>query len=265
MLVSITHKTSYEFGHPVHYALQKVRLIPRDTPQQRVLEWNLSVDNGTRQVSYFDHHGNVTELVSADADASSLSISVSGRVETRDTAGVLGNVKGPMPIWFYRLQTKLTHPGAGIERLAKGLRGASDTLGALHALSEAIRGEVEYGTGSTGADTVAEAALQGGRGVCQDHAHIFVSAARVAGIPARYVSGYLLMDDRIEQDATHAWAEAFVEHLGWVGFDISNGHSPDERYVRIATGADYTDAAPISGLRQGHGDERLIVSLQVQQ
>ena len=80
-----------------------------------------------------------------------------------------------------------------------------------------------------------------------------------------YVSGYLMMSDRVDQDATHAWAEAYVEHIGWVGFDVSNGYSPDERYVRVATGLDYRDASPITGLRYGAGSEDMIVSLQVQQ
>lgn len=85
------------------------------------------------------------------------------------------------------------------------------------------------------------------------------------GIPARYVSGYLMMDDRIEQDAGHAWAEAHVEGLGWVGFDISNGISPDARYVRVATGRDYSDAAPITGIRYGARDEAMHVKLAVEQ
>ncbi|MEX0339167.1 MAG: transglutaminase domain-containing protein [Arenibacterium sp.] len=265
MLVSITHETAYRFGAPVHYALQKVRLIPRDTPQQRVLDWTVSIENGTREVGYFDHHGNVTELISTDDAATSLTVAVKGRVETSDTSGVLGHEKSAMPVWLYRRQTELTEPGENISGLAESLRGATDQLASLHSLSESIRSAVAYGTGSTYADTKAEEAMVGGKGVCQDHSHIFISAARAADIPARYISGYLLMDDRIHQDATHAWAEAYVENLGWVGFDVSNGYSPDERYVRVAVGADYLDAAPISGLRQGMGDESMIVSLQVQQ
>ena len=74
-----------------------------------------------------------------------------------------------------------------------------------------------------------------------------------------------MMSDRVDQDATHAWAEIHVEHIGWVGFDVSNGYSPDERYVRVATGLDYRDASPITGLRYGSGNEDMIVSLQVQQ
>jgi transglutaminase-like putative cysteine protease len=103
------------------------------------------------------------------------------------------------------------------------------------------------------------------RGVCQDHSHIFVAAARAMGYPARYVSGYLMMNDRVHQDASHAWAEAHVEGVGWVGFDVSNGISPDARYVRVATGLDYREAAPVSGLRFGRGGEALSIDIQVQQ
>jgi len=100
--------------------------------------------------------------------------------------------------------------------------------------------------------------------VCQDHAHIFIGAARAAGIPARYISGYLMMDDRIDQEATHAWAEAHVEGLGWVGFDVSNGICPDPRYVRVATGSDYRDAAPITGISIGATAEVLTVGVAVE-
>ncbi|CAN0514404.1 unnamed protein product, partial [Scytosiphon promiscuus] len=113
--------------------------------------------------------------------------------------------------------------------------------------------------------TTAEQALDGNAGVCQDHAHIFIAAARELGYPARYISGYLMMDDRVDQDASHAWAEVYVPHLGWVGIDVSNIISPDERYVRIATGLDFNEASPIRGMRIGNSDERMVVSLQVQQ
>ncbi|MCZ9335514.1 transglutaminase-like domain-containing protein, partial [Klebsiella pneumoniae] len=88
---------------------------------------------------------------------------------------------------------------------------------------------VAYVPGTTDVATAAEAALANGSGVCQDHAHIFISAARLLGVPARYVSGYLLMEGQSEQTATHAWAEAYVEDLGWVGFDAANGVAPDEK------------------------------------
>jgi transglutaminase-like putative cysteine protease len=135
----------------------------------------------------------------------------------------------------------------------------------LHNLSAMIRERVTYDVGHTEVDTSAEEAVIAGHGVCQDHAQIFIAAARSIEIPARYVSGYLMMDDRIEQEATHAWAEAWVQGLGWLGFDISNGISPDPRYVRVATGRDYRDAAPITGISFGSIAENLTVELAVEQ
>ena len=104
-----------------------------------------------------------------------------------------------------------------------------------------------------------------GSGVCQDHTHIFIAAARRLGFPARYVSGYLMLDRCAEQAASHAWAEAHVGGLGWVAFDVANGISADERYVRVATGRDYRDAMPVSGIRFGHAEERLAVQITVEQ
>ncbi|WP_335337308.1 transglutaminase family protein [Celeribacter marinus] len=94
---------------------------------------------------------------------------------------------------------------------------------------------------------------------------IFIAALRHAGMASRYVSGYLMMDDRVDQDATHAWAEAHIEGFGWVGFDVSNGISPDERYVKLAVGRDSIDAAPVSGIRMGNARESMSVTLLVQQ
>ena len=135
----------------------------------------------------------------------------------------------------------------------------------LHNLSTTISERVGYETGQTHVNTTAEEAAAAARGVCQDHAQIFISAARTIDVPARYVSGYLMMNDRTEQEATHAWAEAWVQGLGWVGFDVSNGISPDPRYVRVATGRDYRDAAPITGISFGPAAEQLTVSLAVEQ
>jgi transglutaminase-like putative cysteine protease len=125
---------------------------------------------------------------------------------------------------------------------------------------------VPYVLGVSDATDSAEVALARGAGVCQDHTHIFLACAREAGVPARYVSGYLMLDDTTQQSAMHAWAEAHVQGLGWVGFDVSNGICPDDRYVRVATGVDYSDAAPVTGTRIGGGTaETLAVQIQVAQ
>ena len=135
----------------------------------------------------------------------------------------------------------------------------------LHELMGAIGEAIIYETDTTDAETNAEEALKLGRGVCQDHAHVFIATARLLGFPTRYVSGYLMMMDRVEQEAGHAWAEAWVDGLGWTGFDVSNRICPDARYIRVATGLDYRDAAPVRGLLYGAERENLVVSIQVQQ
>ena len=265
MQLAIRHITQYDYDMPVDYALQKVRLRPLPSEMQQVDDWQIEIEGGRIETSYRDHYGNHVDLVSADIGTRKLIIKAHGSVRTSDSAGVLGMVYGRAPLWHFAQPTPLTEPDTDIIAIAAIVAQTGTVLDGLHALSDAVLAKVPYEIGHTHADTTAAAALGIGHGVCQDHANIFVSAARVAGLPARYVSGYLMINDRVDQDASHAWAEAHVEGLGWVGFDVSNGVSPDERYVRIATGRDSSDAAPISGLRLGPSDESMLVSLQVQQ
>ncbi|MEY1554454.1 transglutaminase N-terminal domain-containing protein [Yoonia sp. R2331] len=266
MQLHINHSTRYSYDQPVTYALQKVRLRPVDDPMQTVGDWDVTVTGGKKETSYRDHYGNHVDLVSTTPGETALTITASGTVTTHDTAGILGKRYGRAPLWHFKQATALTTPGDAIAGLANDhLPEKTDLLDALHGLSAAILTATPYKTGQTSADTTGEAAIAIGHGVCQDHAHIMIAAARKTGLSARYVSGYLMMNDRVDQDASHAWAEVHVDGLGWVGFDVSNGVSPDERYVRVATGRDAQDAAPISGLRLGSGDESMIVSLQVQQ
>ncbi len=265
MKLRITHTTTYDYDEPVGYALQQVRLTPITNSQQTVHNWHLDIEGGEAELSYLDQHKNQTTLVQATPGVTQVKFTAHGEVETNDTAGVLGRVYGKAPLWLFQQQTERTAPGKNVRMLAKTLSGSDDEVAKLHALSSEILKAVPYGEANTFTGTTAEEALLGGGGVCQDHAQIFISVARLVGIPARYVSGYLMMNDRIEQDASHAWAEAHLDGLGWVGFDVSNGISPDERYVRLATGLDSLEAAPISGVRQGNANESMIVSLQVQQ
>ena len=265
MQLQIRHTTQYDYDQPVDYALQKVRLHPLSSAMQDVTQWSVTVQGGKVEAGYVDHYGNHTDLVSIEPGGQSLTITSLGVVTTLNSTGVFGTGYGRAPLWHFAQPTAATHAGPGIRALADVI-GKSDTaLNGLHALSDAILSAAPYEVGATHTETTAEEALNGGKAVCQDHAQIFVSAARVCGIPARYVSGYLMMNDRVDQDASHAWAEAHVDGLGWVGFDVSNGVSPDERYVRIAVGRDARDASPIEGLRMGPSDETMIVSLQVQQ
>jgi transglutaminase-like putative cysteine protease len=262
---TIKHTTGYAYSAPVDYALQKVRLTPLSSSIQTITGWTLDITGGKIETSYLDHYGNHVDLVSITPGAQSLNICASGTSIPLDSNGILGRTRAGVPLWHFQQPTALTTAGAAIKALPKLDTRADAVVESLHALSSNIASALPYKTGTTTVQTPAEEALQGNGGVCQDHAQIFIAAARLARLPARYVSGYLLMDDRIDQDATHAWAEVYVEALGWTGFDVSNGMSPDARYTRIAVGRDARDAAPIEGLRVGSADETLKVSLQIQQ
>lgn len=265
MRIAVDHTTHYVFSGPVARGLQRLRLTPKGSAGQRVLEWKMEFDGAQLQVEYDDPNNNHVSLISFDTGTREVTIRCHGMVDTNDQAGIIGRHSGFMPMWQFLEQTDLTRTGAKMRGLMSALPTEPNPLATLHGLSAAIRERVEYASGYTDSSTTAEGVLALGHGVCQDHAHVFIGAARSLGIPARYVSGYLYMDDRVEQDAGHAWAEAHVEGLGWVGFDISNGISPDSRYVRVATGRDYRDAAPITGITHGARDESMHVKLAVEQ
>jgi transglutaminase-like putative cysteine protease len=265
MRLRICHRTTYDYDQPVPYALQQLRLTPKTDPTQSVLHWTIRVEGGKRELTFEDAHRNTVELISFMPGTRRISVICEGEVDKRDTAGVLGAQGGYMPMWMFQRFTPLTRAGTGCRRLAASIAPGDDALTRMHALNAAIGGLISYETGTSHVGWTAEDALAAGHGVCQDMAHVFVACARTMGLPARYVSGYLMMTDRVAQEATHAWAEAFLPDLGWVGFDPTHGQSPDTRYVRIATGLDYAEAAPVTGTRFGRAGERLSVAVEVAQ
>jgi transglutaminase-like putative cysteine protease len=264
--LAIRHTTRYGFSFPVVHGLLRLRLKPKSSHGQQVLDWAMTLDGARPEAECDDHNNNATTLVSVVPGTTAVTVTSIGRVDTADSAGVLGPHSGYLPLWNFLCQTDLTRPGAGLHALAARLEGKrTDTLDMLHSLSVGVLDAIAYEPGHTDVTTTAEEALAQGRGVCQDHAHVFIGAARLLGVPARYVSGYLMIDGQVEQEAGHGWAEAHVDGLGWVGFDVSNGISPDSRYVRVATGNDYRDAAPVTGICVGAGETALEVSLAVEQ
>ncbi|PXA83000.1 transglutaminase [Caulobacter sp. D4A] len=262
MRLKISHTTEYLYDEPVPYSLQRLRLTPVDGPGQKVLNWAVSVDGAKIEAGYADQFGNRVELVSMEGAEHTIRITASGEVETEDRAGVFGPHQGFCPLWLFLRETTRTKPGKLVRELARSLKGDSE-LAKMHALMEAIHETVAYAPGATGTETTAEQALEARTGVCQDHTHIFLAAARLLDIPARYISGYLLMEGTTEQAATHAWAEVHLPGLGWVGFDASNKICPNDSYVRVASGLCYRDCAPVSGIRLGPAGENLKVSLTV--
>lgn len=264
MRLKIKHTTRYKFDQPVSFGLQQLRKTPKSSPQQTVLAWNTHVKNGGKELEYEDHHHNKVELIRFASDATELEISCQGEVDMADTSGVVGAHRGPSPLWLYEQQTELTRARSRVRALVRENEITPD-LDGMHNLMKAIRNTVAYKKGVSETTWSAEDVLEAGQGVCQDHAHVFLGCARDIGVPARYVSGYLMLNDKTVQEAMHAWVEAHVPDLGWVGFDVSNSISPDTRYVRVATGLDYTDASPVTGIRIGGEGEHLDVRIDVSQ
>lgn len=264
MRLGIRHRTTYRYEQTVGYSVQSLRLWPPDYDSQHVSSWRIDAPGIERAASFVDGFGNRVHLITIDKPHSEVSIEVVGEVETRDASGVVAGLRESAPRNLFLRDTPLTQPDERIAKLAGDAAG-SDQIGRLHALMRLIHERVEYRIGATQSKTTAAEALAAGAGVCQDHTHIFIAAARVMHIPARYVGGYLWATEGEggPQEAQHAWAETCIESLGWVGFDVSNGISPDCHYVRVAAGLDYASAAPIRGSRRGGGEEQLEVRVDV--
>ena len=265
MRVRVAHATTYAYETPARAITQVLRLTPRGYDGLTVHDWTVDADADVRLRPSEDAFGNITHLLSVDGPVQTLTLTVRGDVTTFDTGGVVHGAPDRLPPDIYLRTTPLTAPDAALEDFVGALRAAGDPLDQLHALLAALTGEVTFDTAATEAVTTAAQAFARRRGVCQDLAHIFIAGARLLGYPARYVSGHLVRHDGVDQEASHAWAEALAPGLGWVGFDPANGICPTEFYVRVAVALDYLGAAPVRGARQGGGTETMSVKVAVEQ
>lgn len=264
MLISVEHVTRYRYASEARYCVQSLRLTPASFAGHRVLDWQVSVEPAGTMTSTQDGFGNAIQLATVTVPHDEIVISATGTIDVEDRNGVVQGLPDGIPSRIFLRRTTLTEPDAAILDLADDTRSL-DPVPRLHALMGSIRDRVGYEVGMTGARTTAAEALAAGVGVCQDHAHIFIAASRASGIPARYVTGYLVLDESQPADAHHAWAEAWIEGLGWVGFDVANRICPTDRYVRLATALDAHYAAPVRGSRRGDAAESLDVSVNVRQ
>jgi transglutaminase-like putative cysteine protease len=266
MRIHISHRTTYRYERPVGGVIQLLRLTPRNHDGQYVVGWRIDVSEACEIRQHEDAFGNITHVLTTEGALSELRIVVDGEVETQDTHGVVAGAVERFPPRFYLRETPLTEADRAIADFAGQFSGGSDTLGTLHALLERLHQTITFDTEATGTGTSAAAAFAQKRGVCQDLSHIFIAAARCLDVPARYIGGHFhRADGVVEQMAGHAWAEAYVPDLGWVGFDAANGISPTDAHVRVAVGLDYLGAAPVRGTRFGGAGEVLDVAIRVSQ
>jgi transglutaminase-like putative cysteine protease len=255
MILTVEHVTTYRYAAPVHGAVQSLRLTPSQHEGQKVRTWEVTVEGGQRGGAFRDGAGDWIEAWSVRGQVEAVVVRVTGEVETADLTGMLRGHREAISPQTYMRETPLTRADAAVALIARqATTKAIDILDAAHKLMGGIADAIAYRPGATHMMTTAAEALALGEGVCQDHAHALIAAARAVGMPARYVSGYLHADaEGNAHDAAHAWAELWVDTLGWVGFDPANRCCPDERYIRLGSGYDARDAAPIRGIAQGPG------------
>jgi transglutaminase-like putative cysteine protease len=268
MRIRISHATTYRYDTPPTGVIQMLRLTPRNHDGQHVVAWRVDLSEDCLLHLHEDAFGNISHFFTAEGPFRELSVAVEGEVDTHDTQSVVRGAVERFPPGLFLRETALTQPDAAIIDFADSARAdaGNEPLPLLHGLMNALNGEMKFDTDPTHSATTAAEAFALRRGVCQDLTHIFIAAARQLGIPARYVGGHFYRVDGVTaQDAGHAWVEAYVENLGWVGFDPTNGIGTTEAHVRVAIGLDYLGAAPVRGTRFGGSGETLKVAVHVDQ
>ncbi|MGN1290051.1 MAG: transglutaminase domain-containing protein [Bradyrhizobium sp.] len=267
MRLRIAHTTTYRYEPAASGVIQILRMTPSSHDGQYVADWQIDVSTDSRLDTHEDAFGNVTHVLT-HGSISDLTIHCEGLVETQDTGGVLKGSDERFPPSLFLRATPLTDLSPAMTNIVRELRAeaGSDVLGFLHALMVQIYEHMTFDEDPTNSATSASEAFALKRGVCQDYAHILIACARAGGVPARFVSGHFLRSDgMVNQQAGHAWAEAFVPDLGWVGFDAANGICTTDAHARVAIGLDYLGAAPVRGTRYGGGNETLTVAVKVDQ
>lgn len=264
MRLQVRHISEYHYDQPVRSVVQSHRLTPTRCGNQRVEAWEVSVSGGIRGGGFRDGAGDWVQAWTVQGPLDSVRVTVEGIVETVDCAGILRDHRENIPPTAWLSETMATRADSALHDLAASAKGA-DALSLAHDLSLAVTRAIAYRPGATEAHTSAAEALALGEGVCQDHAQVLTTLARLRGLPARYVSGYLhATADGVPHEAAHAWAEIYLEGLGWLGFDPANACCPDDRYIRLGSGLDAREAAPIRGIARGPGAENLEVSVAVE-
>lgn len=259
MRLSLTHRTVYRYDPPAIGAAMRLKLFPAHFDGQKPVSWRVTANGAPVEPSFHDPWGDAVATLFLRVETASVEIIAEGEVETEDRAGLLKGLRAAMRPGVCLRETSLTRADEAICALAAEAEEAGETrLSQAHALREIVSARIVYAPDETDQHVSAAEALGRGVGVCQDHAHVMVAAARALGWPARYVAGYCLPhEDGADGAATHAWAEIHLEGLGWIGFDAANGICPTDAYIRLCSGLDAADAAPLRGHIAGASDEAM--------
>jgi len=281
MYYSIRHLTKFLYSNPVSESMMETRMHPRSDQNQRCLTFHLSVSPRCRVFSYRDHLANQVHHFDIPGQHGQLVIVAESLLEVQpapqipaflapDAWDELDEMIEQGDYWEMLLPSEFAMGTPSLDALAEELdvRRRDDPLMVLHQLNEQIFNHFEYVPKSTKVDSPIDLALLTHAGVCQDFAHIMITLVRSKlRIPCRYVSGYLFHGqsdhDRSVNSATHAWVEALIPQLGWVGFDPTNWLIAGDRHIRTAIGRDYSDVPPTHGIFRGRAKSELTVAVRV--
>lgn len=276
----IEHVSRYRYAYPARECVMLLCLKPRGDGGQRLLEFQIEARPPASFTGETDAFGNSRQVLYLHQPHDSLDITARSTVEPALRAALPGNLgadawreifswRESFHHWEFTHASNLARPSPRLEDFVarNGIERGDDPLEGLSQLCHSLYRSFEYVPGSTSVASPVEHILKSGRGVCQDYAHVMIAIARSWGIPSRYVSGYLSVTgqpgEQAVANATHAWVECLLPGLGWIGFDPTNASLVDQRHVRIAVGRDYQDVSPTQGVRQGGGETRLEVEVQV--
>src|SRR6201984_1143839 len=280
MFYSIRHLTKFRYANPVSESVMETRMHPRNEVNQRCLTFHLAVSPRCRAFSYRDYLGNHVHHFDIPGQHAQLVIIAEALVDLQAPLQLPASL-GPTAwdeldvlvqdgdYWEMLLPSEFAKPTPSLVKLAGQLdvRRRDDPLTVLRELNSALYSSFEYALKSTRVDSPIDDAIRTRQGVCQDFAHIMIALVRTLGIPCRYVSGYLHRrvedHDRSAEDATHAWVEALLPQVGWVGFDPTNHLIASDRHIRIAIGRDYADVPPTRGIFRGQTASELSVAVRV--
>ena len=278
---SIRHLTRFRYSEPISESIKETRMHPRSDSHQHCLTFSLSVSPRCRVFSYRDHLGNNVQHFDIPNEHNQLVIVAESVVEQQvlpdvpgflspDAWGALNDMIDSGDFWEMLLPSTFCMETPAVKLLAAqmGVTRRDDPLMLVQELNQRLFDYFKYVPRSTRVDSPIDEAITNGEGVCQDFAHTMIALLRHVRIPARYVSGYLYRSredhDRSTPDATHAWVDALIPHLGWVGFDPTNNLVAHHRHIRTAVGRDYADVPPTHGIFRGKTDSELYVAVHVE-
>jgi transglutaminase-like putative cysteine protease len=284
MLLRISHRTRFVYDHPARDSHNELRVRPLDDAEQRCLNFELSIDQPAAVLSYRDFFGNHAHSVSVSTPHRELTIVAQSLVERFDAPpevfpGVtfrdflVEDEAHVRDYWEFLNPSRYVPFSSRLQKLFWMARpGDTEDVAIYVARIVAwVRDQFDYQKARTHVHSSLDDILKSGGGVCQDFAHLTIGLLRLAGVPARYVSGYLAPtisptgNASFGEQASHAWLEAWLPYAGWTGFDPTNRYRTDERHIRVAVGRDYADVPPLMGVyRSQAANQEMTVDLNIE-